>query len=85
MDDALLQEVGRIKVEERVAQGPGITGGGATRVARTPAAVNRPDLPAVIRQRVRLTARDRCGYCLSPQRYVMSAWNFYSAFYVEPG
>ena len=34
--------------------------------------MNRPDLPAVLRQRVRLTARDRCGYCLSPQRYVMA-------------
>ena len=36
-----------------IAQGPGSTCGGATRVARTAAAVNRPDLPAALRQRVR--------------------------------
>ena len=29
------------------------------------------DLSASIRQRVREAARDRCGYCLSPQQYVM--------------
>ncbi|MBI2876617.1 MAG: HNH endonuclease [Candidatus Tectomicrobia bacterium] len=29
------------------------------------------DVPDSIRQRVRESARDRCGYCLSPQRYVM--------------
>lgn len=34
--------------------------------------MNRPDLPAALRQRVRTVARDRCGYCLSSQRYVMA-------------
>lgn len=29
-------------------------------------------VPADVRQRVREAARNRCGYCLSPQRYVMS-------------
>ena len=29
------------------------------------------DLPGSIRHRVREVAKDRCGYCLSPQRYVM--------------
>jgi len=28
-------------------------------------------IPETIRQRVREAARDRCGYCLSPQRLVM--------------
>lgn len=28
---------------------------------------------AAVRQRIREAARDRCGYCLSPQRYVMGA------------
>jgi hypothetical protein len=30
------------------------------------------DIPEDIRNRVRHAARDRCGYCLSPQRLVMS-------------
>jgi hypothetical protein len=30
------------------------------------------DSPASLRQRIRETARDRCGYCLSSQRYVMA-------------
>lgn len=29
------------------------------------------EIPDRVRQRVREAARDRCGYCLSPQRYVM--------------
>lgn len=29
------------------------------------------DISEQVRQRVQETARDRCGYCLSPQRYVM--------------
>ena len=29
------------------------------------------DIPTSLRQRIREAARDRCGYCLSPQRYVM--------------
>lgn len=29
------------------------------------------DVPDSVRQRVVKSARDRCGYCLSPQRYVM--------------
>jgi hypothetical protein len=29
------------------------------------------DVPASLRQRVREAARDRCGYCLSSQRYLM--------------
>lgn len=29
------------------------------------------DIVAALRQRVREAARDRCGYCLSSQRYVM--------------
>lgn len=29
------------------------------------------DVPASLRQRIREAARDRCGYCLSSQRYVM--------------
>jgi 5-methylcytosine-specific restriction endonuclease McrA len=31
-----------------------------------------PDVPGPLRQRIREAARDRCGYCLSSQRYVMS-------------
>ena len=34
--------------------------------------MNRPNVPEEIRNRVREAARDRCGYCLSPQRFVMS-------------
>ncbi|MGH7595714.1 MAG: HNH endonuclease [bacterium] len=30
-----------------------------------------PDISASVRQRVREAARHRCGYCLSPQKYVM--------------
>jgi hypothetical protein len=30
-----------------------------------------PQVPESLRQRVREAARDRCGYCLSPQRLVM--------------
>jgi 5-methylcytosine-specific restriction endonuclease McrA len=30
-----------------------------------------PDVPASLRQRVREAAHGRCGYCLSPQQYVM--------------
>jgi hypothetical protein len=29
------------------------------------------NVPVPVRQRVREAARDRCGYCLSPQQYVM--------------
>jgi hypothetical protein len=29
------------------------------------------DVPAVVRQRVREAAGERCGYCLSPQHLVM--------------
>jgi 5-methylcytosine-specific restriction endonuclease McrA len=29
-------------------------------------------IPADVERRVRHTARDRCGYCLSPQRLVMA-------------
>ena len=29
------------------------------------------DVPASLHQRIREAARDRCGYCLSSQRYVM--------------
>ena len=34
--------------------------------------MSRSDLPAALRQRVRTVAGDRCGYCLSSQRYVMA-------------
>jgi hypothetical protein len=30
-----------------------------------------PQIPETIRRRVREVARERCGYCLSPQRFVM--------------
>jgi hypothetical protein len=30
-----------------------------------------PRIPAVVKRRVRAKARDRCGYCLSPQTLVM--------------
>ena len=30
-----------------------------------------PQIPETIRWRVREAARERCGYCLSPQRFVM--------------
>ncbi len=33
--------------------------------------MNAPDIPASVQQRVRAAARHRCGYCLSPQQYVM--------------
>jgi hypothetical protein len=33
--------------------------------------VKRPQIPETIRERVREAARERCGYCLSPQRLVM--------------
>jgi hypothetical protein len=29
------------------------------------------DISAAVRQRIREAARDRCGYCLSPQQYVL--------------
>jgi hypothetical protein len=32
----------------------------------------RAYIPVDLQQRVRVTARDRCGYCLSPQRLVMA-------------
>ena len=32
----------------------------------------RPRVPAVLERRVRLAARNRCGYCLSPQHLVMA-------------
>ena len=34
--------------------------------------MSAPDVPGALRQRIREAARDRCGYCLSSQRYVMS-------------
>lgn len=33
--------------------------------------MKRPHIPETILQRVREAARERCGYCLSPQRLVM--------------
>lgn len=33
--------------------------------------MNSPEIPAAVQQRVREAARHRCGYCLSPQQYVM--------------
>ena len=33
--------------------------------------MNLKDIAAAVRIRVRKAARDRCGYCLSPQQYVM--------------
>jgi hypothetical protein len=33
--------------------------------------MSQAKIPDAIRQRVRKAARERCGYCLSPQRYVM--------------
>ena len=35
--------------------------------------MNPKDITVVVRRRVRKAARDRCGYCLSPQRYVRFA------------
>ena len=32
-----------------------------------------PQIPETIRRRVREAARERCGYCLSPPRFVMGA------------
>lgn len=34
--------------------------------------MSAPDIPHSLRQRIRESARDRCGYCLSSQRYVMA-------------
>ena len=34
--------------------------------------MSAPDIPHALRQRVREVARDRCGYCLSSQHYVMA-------------
>lgn len=34
--------------------------------------MSAPDVPGSLRQRLRNAARDRCGYCLSAQRYMMS-------------
>jgi hypothetical protein len=34
--------------------------------------MSAPDVPGPLRQRIRAAARDRCGYCLSSQRYAMS-------------
>lgn len=34
--------------------------------------MSAPDVPGPLRQRIPDAARDRCGYCLSSQRYVMS-------------
>ncbi len=34
--------------------------------------MHRPHIPDKVRQRVRLAARNRCGYCLSPQHLVMA-------------
>lgn len=33
--------------------------------------MSAPDISTSVRQRVRETALHRCGYCLSPQKYVM--------------
>jgi len=33
--------------------------------------MNIPENSVVVQQRVREAARHRCGYCLSPQQYVM--------------
>ncbi len=33
--------------------------------------MKRPQIPETIRRRVREAAQERCGYCLSPQRFVM--------------
>ena len=35
--------------------------------------MNPKDITVVVRRRVRKAARDRCGYCLNPQRYVRFA------------
>src|SRR5262245_37565434 len=34
--------------------------------------MSRPHIPAEVDRRVRATARNRCGYCLSPQHLVMA-------------
>jgi len=34
--------------------------------------MSAPDSSSPLRQRIREAARDRCGYCLSAQRYVMA-------------
>ncbi len=34
--------------------------------------MSAPESPVSLRQRIREAARDRCGYCLSSQRYVMA-------------
>ena len=33
--------------------------------------MSSPEIPLAFQQRVREAARHRCGYCLSPQKYVM--------------
>ena len=33
--------------------------------------MNPKDITVAVRRRVRKAARDRCGYCLSSQQYVM--------------
>jgi hypothetical protein len=33
--------------------------------------MNAPEIPAAVQQRVQEAAQHRCGYCLSPQQYVM--------------
>lgn len=34
--------------------------------------MTQPQISETLKRRVRVAARDRCGYCLSPQRLVMS-------------
>ncbi|MFZ1708665.1 MAG: HNH endonuclease signature motif containing protein [Anaerolineae bacterium] len=34
--------------------------------------MNRPRIPAAVERSVRIVARNRCGYCLSPQHLVMA-------------
>lgn len=34
--------------------------------------MSAPESPVSLRHRIRKAARDRCGYCLSSQRYVMA-------------
>ncbi|MGH7494783.1 MAG: HNH endonuclease [bacterium] len=33
--------------------------------------MSSPEIPTAVQQRVREVAQHRCGYCLSPQQYVM--------------
>lgn len=44
------------------------------------AGVPRRRLPADVEQWVRLAARDRCGYCLSPQHLVMARLNLSTSY-----